>query len=126
MQTQAGSVALGITVEGEQEVRGLWSSDSAGAKVWLSGFTALTKRGVEDCFLAGVDGLKGLPEAMAVVCPRTQVQLCIVPKGRNSLKSVPWKERKAVAAALRAISGAATLPAAEQALERCAERWEPT
>jgi putative transposase len=58
------------------------------------------------------------------VCPKTQVQLCLVHKVRNSLKYVPWKERRAVAAALRALSGAATLPDAEHALERLAERWE--
>ena len=56
--------------------------------------------------------------------PRTQVQLCIVHQVRNSLKYVPWKERKAVAADLRAIYAAATVPEAEQALERFAERWD--
>ena len=79
---------------------------------------------MQDCFIACVDGLKGLPEAIEAVFPKTQVQLCIVHKVRNSLKYVPWKERKAVAADLRAIYGAATLPEAEQALERFADRWD--
>ena len=124
VQTQAVYVALGITVEGEKELLGLWLSESEGAKFWLSVFTDLKNRGVEDGFIACVDGLKGLPEAIEAVFPKTQVQLCMVHKGRNSLKYVPWKERKAVATDLRAIYGAATLVEAEQALERFAERWD--
>jgi putative transposase len=124
VQTKAVYVALGITIEGEKELLGLWLSESEGAKFWLSVFTDLKNRGVEDCFIACVDGLKGLPEAMEAVFPQTQVQLCIVHKVRNSLKYVPWKERKVVAADLRAIYAAATLPEAEHALERFAERWD--
>jgi putative transposase len=124
VQTKAVYVALGITLEGEKELLGLWLSESEGAKFWLLVFTDLKNRGVEDCFIACVDGLKGLPEAIEAVFPKTQVQLCIVHKVRNSLKYVPWKERKAVAADLRAIYAAATLAEAEQALERFAERWD--
>jgi putative transposase len=124
VQTKAVYVALGITMEGEKELLGLWLSESEGAKFWLSVFTELKTRGVEDCFIACVDGLKGLPEAIETVFPQTQVQLCIVHKVRNSLKYVPWKERKTVAADLRAIYAAATLLEAEQALERFAERWD--
>ena len=79
---------------------------------------------MQDCFIACGDGLQGLPEAIETVCPQTQVQLCIVPKVRNSLQYVPWQERRAVAADLRAIYGAPTLTAAEQALERFADRWD--
>jgi transposase-like protein len=122
VQTTAVSLALGITLEGEKDLLGLWRSESEDAKCWLSVFTERNSRGLEDCFIACVDGLKGLPEAMEAVCPKTQVQLCIVHKVRNSLRYVPWKERRAVAADLRAIYGAATLAEAEQALERCAER----
>src|SRR5262252_3500185 len=103
---------------------GLWLSESEGAKFWLAVFTELKNRGVQDCFMACVDGLQGLPEAIEAVFPKTQVQLCIVHKVRNSLKYVPWKERRAVAADLRAIYGATTLAAAEQALERFADRWD--
>lgn len=124
VQTKAVYVALGITMEGEKELLGLWLSESEGAKFWLSVFTELKNRGVEDCFIACVDGLQGLPEAIEAVFPKTHVQLCIVHKVRNSLKYVPWKERKTVAADLRAIYGAATLAEAEQALERFAERWD--
>jgi putative transposase len=124
VQTKAVYVALGITMEGEKELLGLWLSESEGAKFWLSVFTDLKTRGMEDCFIACVDGLKGLPEAIEAMFPKTQVQLCIVHKVRNSLKYVPWNERKAVAVDLRAIYGATTLAEAEQALERFAARWD--
>jgi putative transposase len=124
VQTKAVYLALGITMDGEKELLGLWLSESEGAKFWLSVFTDLQNRGVQDCFIACVDGLKGLPEAIEAVFPKTQVQLCIVHKVRNSLRYVAWKERRAVATDLRAIYGAATLTDAEQALERFAERWD--
>ena len=124
VQTKAVYLALGLTMDGEKELLGLWLSESEGAEFWLSVFTELQNRGVQDCFIACVDGLKGLPEAIEAVFPQTQVQLCIVHKVRNSLKYVPWKERRAVTADLRAIYGAATLPDAEHALERFAERWD--
>jgi putative transposase len=124
VQTKAVSLALGITMDGEKALLGLWLSEGEGAQCWLSVFTELQNRGVQECFIACVDGLKGLPEAIEAVFPKTQVQLCIVPKVRNSLKYVPWKERRAVAADLRAISGATTLADAEQALERFADRWD--
>src|SRR5262245_39507028 len=78
-------------MDGEKELLGLWLSESEGAKFWLAVFTELHNRGVTDCFIACVDGLKGLPEAIEAVFPKTQVQLCIVHKVRNSLKYVPWK-----------------------------------
>jgi putative transposase len=124
VQTKAVDLALGITMDGAKERLGLWLSESAGAKGWLSVFTALKNRGVTDGFIACVDDLQGLPAAIEAVFPHTQGQLCIVHQVRKSLKSVPWKARRAVAADLRAIYGAATLPDAEQALERFAERWD--
>lgn len=124
VKTKAVFLALGINLEGEKELPGLWRNETEGAKFWLSVFNDLKSRGVEDCFIACVDGLKGLPEAIEAVFPRTQVQLCIVHKVRGSLKYVPWKERKEVAADLRAVYGAATLTEAERALERFAERWD--
>lgn len=113
-----------MTVEGEKELLGRWLSDSAGAKCWFSVCTARKKRRVQDCFIACVAGLKGLPDAMEAVFPTPQGQLGIVPKARNSLRDVPWQERRAMAADLRAIYGATALADAEQALERFAERWD--
>jgi putative transposase len=117
-------LALGINLEGEKELLGLWVALTEGAKFWLTVFNELKSRGVCDCFIACVDGLKGLPEAVEAIFPQTQVQLCIVHKLRNSLKYVLWKERKAVAADLRAVYAAATLIEAEQALGRFSERWD--
>jgi len=98
LRNKAIYLALGINLHGEKELLGLWMAETEGAKFWLSVFNELKTRGVDDCFIACVDGLKGLPEAIETVYPRTQVQLCIVHQVRNSLKYVTWKDRKAVAA----------------------------
>lgn len=126
VQTKAVSLALGVPMAGEKALLGVWLRESEGATFWLSLCTARQNRGVTDCFIACVDGLKGLPEAIEAVLPTTQVQLCLVHKVRKSLKYVPWKARRAVAADVRAIYGATTLAAAEQALERFADRWDTT
>ena len=110
-------------MNGEKEVLGMWLGETEGAKFWLSVFNDLKTRGVEDCFIACVGGLKGLPEAIETIYPHTQVQLCIVHQVRNSLKYVTWKDRKRVAAGLRAIYRAPTVEAAGPALEKFAEEW---
>jgi putative transposase len=79
-------LALGINRQGEKELLGLWMADTEGAKFWLAVFTELKNRGVQDGFIACVDGLKGLPEAIEAVFPNTQVQLCIVHKVRHGLQ----------------------------------------
>ena len=124
VKNKAVYLALGINLEGEKELLGLWMAETEGSKFWLSVFNELKSRGVQDCFIACVDGLKGLPEAIEAVFPRTQVQLCIVHKLRNSFKFVPWKERKAVAKDLRAVYGAMTLAEAEEALDRFSDTWD--
>ncbi|MCB2167039.1 MAG: IS256 family transposase [Deltaproteobacteria bacterium] len=124
VRNKAVYLALGINLEGEKELLGLWMADTEGSRFWLTVFNELKNRGLQDCFIACVDGLKGLPEAIETVFPQTQVQLCIVHKLRNSFKYVPWKERKAVATDLRAVYAAVTLKEAEQALERFSERWD--
>lgn len=125
VKNKAVYLALGINLEGEKELLGLWIAETEGSRFWLSIFNELKNRGLKDCFIACVDGLKGLPEAIEAVFPDTQVQLCIVHKLRNSFKFVPWKDRKAVATDLRAIYGANTLAEAEDALERFAAKWDP-
>ncbi|MGD8763889.1 MAG: IS256 family transposase [Desulfobacteraceae bacterium] len=124
VKSKAVYLALGINLEGEKELLGLWIAETEGSKFWLSVFNELKNRGVQDCFIACVDGLKGLPEAIEAVYPHTQVQLCIVHKLRNSFKYVPWKDRKAVAKDLRAVYAAATLEEAEQALEDFSKLWD--
>ena len=101
-------LALGIKVDGNKEVLGMWAASSEGAKFWLHVLTELKNRGVRDIFIGCVDGIKGFPEAMEAVFPATQVQLCLVHMVRNSLSYVGWKERKEVAADLKAIYRAAT------------------
>jgi len=118
-------VALGINMEGRKELLGLWIGENEGAKFWLGILTELKNRGVEDFLIAAVDGLKGFPEAIAAVYPRTQIQLCIVHMVRNSLRYVSWKNQKGLVKDLRTIYTAPTLNAAEQALEKFAEKWDP-
>ena len=124
VQTHAVYLALALTLEGNKELLGLWVGEAEGAKFWLSVLTELKNRGVKDVLIAAIDGLKGFPEAIESVFPKTQIQLCIVHLVRGSLKYVSYKERKAVARDLRAIYRAPTLEAAENALEAFAERWD--
>jgi transposase-like protein len=124
VQNKSVYLALGINLDGEKEILGLWMAQTEGAKFWLSVVTELKNRGLQDILVASVDGLKGFPEAIEAVYPQTQVQLCIVHQVRHSLRYVSWKQRKAVAADLRAIYAAATLAEAEQALDDFAEKWD--
>lgn len=116
-------ICLGVTVEGLQEVLGLWTAENEGAAFWVSVLNDIKARGVEDILIACVDGLTGFPDAIESVYPQTDVQLCIVHQIRNSTKFVPWKDRKAFCKSLKAIYGADTLPLAEQALEKLDEEW---
>lgn len=125
VQNQAVYLALGITLEGRKDLLGLWIGESEGAKFWLSVMTELKNRGVQDILIACVDGLKGFPDAIEAVFPKTQVQLCIIHMVRHSLRYVGWKERKAVAADLKTIYTAPTAEAAEQALEAFERKWAP-
>jgi len=117
-------LALGIKLDGNKEVLGMWTASSEGAKFWLHVLTELKNRGVRDMFIGCVDGIKGFPEAMDAVFPATQVQLCLVHMVRHSLSYVGWKERKLVAADLKAIYRAATVAEAEQALQTFEGKWD--
>src|SRR5690606_27051801 len=103
VQSQAVYPALAINLEGQQELLGLWIGESEGAKCWLRVLTEPKNRGVQDILIAAVDGLKGFPDAIEAVFPRTQVQLCIVHLIRGSLRYVSWKERKVVVRDLKTI-----------------------
>lgn len=124
MLKKAVYLALGVNLEGEKELLGLWISQTEGAKFWLGVLTELKNRGLEDVFICCVDGLNGFEEAIEAVYPQTVVQLCIVHLVRGSLKFVTWKDRKSVAADLKEIYRAATAAEAEQQLLRFAERWD--
>jgi putative transposase len=126
VQNRAIYLAIAIKLDGTKEVLGMWTSANEGAKFWLQVLTELRNRGVEDIFIACVDGLKGFPEAIEAVYPGAQVQLCIVHLVRASLNYVSWKQRRAVAGDLKRIYRAATAEAAEQELEGFASKWDGT
>jgi len=117
-------LAIGITWDGAKEVLGMWIAETEGAKFWLQVVTELKSRGVNDIFIACVDGLKGFPEAIEAVFPKAQVQLCIVHMVRNSLRFVSWKQRKEVATDLKIIYQAATVDQAEANLTAFAKKWD--
>lgn len=123
VENRAVYLALGINMQGNKELMGLWLGESEGAKFWLGILTELQSRGVRDILIACVDGLKGFPEAIGSVFPKTEVQLCIVHMVRNSLKYVGWKERKAMARDLKAIYSASTEEAALLALDAFEAQW---
>lgn len=116
-------VALGIDLDGTKQLLGLWLGAAEGAGFWASVLTDLRARGVEDLFIACVDGLTGFSDAIASVYPKADVQRCIVHALRQSLRFVSWKHRAAVAKALKALYGASTLDAAEQALAAFEAEW---
>ena len=117
-------VVLGVNMEGKKEVLGLWFQENEGSKFWMQILTELKNRGVEDILIAVVDGLKGFPEAIQSVYPRTEVQVCVVHMIRGSLKYVPYKDRKEVSLDLKGIYEASTLEKAEYELENFGQKWE--
>ena len=123
VRLKAVYLALGVNLNGEKELLGLWVAQTEGAKFWLQVVTELKNRGVQDIFIACVDGLKGFPEAIEAVFPKTTVQLCIVHMVRYSLNFVSWKLRKTVAVDLRTIYTAATVEEAEVRLTEFDTKW---
>lgn len=124
VRNKAVYLAIGVNMDGMKEVLGLWIAQTEGAKFWLQVVTELKNRGVDDILFACVDGLKGFPEAIETVYPKTEVQLCIVHLVRHSLNFVGWKQRKEVAADLRKIYTAATDTEAETRLAEFAAKWD--
>ena len=124
IKNKAVYLAIGIRMDGLKEVLGLWIAQTEGAKFWLQVVTELKNRGVQDIFIACVDGLKGFPEAIESVFPQTEIQLCIVHLVRHSLNYVGWKQRKEVAGDLKLIYTAATEVEAEQRLSEFGAKWD--
>lgn len=114
---------LGLTIEGKKELLGLYLSDQEGAHHWLSVLTDLYNRGVKDILITCVDGLKGFPEAIESIYPNTEIQHCVIHQIRNSMKYVASKNQKAFMADLKCVYKAATLNAAEDALEELEAKW---
>ena len=113
VRNKAIYLALGILPDGTRDILGLWIEGTEGAKFWMKVFNDLKTRGVADILIAVTDGLKGMAEALGAVFPATTLQTCIVHLIRNSLDFASWKDRRALAGALKAIY---TAPSAEAAL----------
>ena len=123
VRNKAIYVALGLTVDGDKEVLGLWIEQTEGAKFWLKVMNDLKTRGVQDILIAVVDGLKGFPEAIGAVFPLTMVQTCIVHLIRNSLSFVSWKDRRAMVPDLKAVYRAETADLALDRLSAFESAW---
>ncbi len=117
-------LALAINMEGKKELLGMWISENEGSKFWMQVLTEIQTRGVKDIYIASVDGLKGFPEAINTVFPKTKIQLCIVHMVRNSLKYVSCKDYKAVTADLKNIYKSITAEEAYMELDRFADKWD--
>jgi len=116
---------LGVDLEGHREILGHWIGEGGeGANFWLSVITDLQNRGVQDVFIAAVDGLSGFSDAIHSVFPKTRVQRCIIHQIRSSLKYVVWKDRKAFTADLKTVYQAATREEAEANLIKLEETWK--
>ncbi len=123
VQNRAVHVVIGLTTEGRKEVLGLWVETNEGSKFWMRVLAELQARGVQDVLIACCDGLKGFPAAIEAVFPKAMVQTCVVHQVRHSLSFVAWKDRKAVAAGLRAIYTAESEPVARARLDDFEQAW---
>jgi putative transposase len=117
VRNKAVYLALGILPDGTRDILGLWIENTEGAKFWMKVFNDLKTRGVADILIAVTDGLKGMPEALGTGFPATTLQTCIVHLIRNSLDYASWKDRKALAAAIKPIYTAPSAEAAQAELE---------
>jgi putative transposase len=123
VQRRACYLALGVTVDGDRDVLGMWFAETEGAKFWMQVLAELKQRGIRDILICCVDGLKGFPEAIEAIFPQTVVQTCIVHLIRHSLKYVPRREREQVARDLKPIYTAIDADAAQHALEVFDDTW---
>jgi putative transposase len=123
VRTRACYLAVGVTVEGERDVLGIWWQETEGAKFWLAVLNDLHQRGTKDVLVCCVDGLAGFPEAIEAVFPEAWVQTCIVHQIRNSLRYVAYRDRKRVAADLKPVYRAVNAEAAWEALEAFDQTW---
>lgn len=117
-------IALGVNMDGEKEILGIWLNKTEGSKFWLSVITELKNRGVKDIFIACIDGLTGFSDAINTIFPKAEVQRCIVHMVRNSLKYVPHKDKKLVAHDLKQIYNSDTEELAKKYLKSFKEKWD--
>lgn len=123
VKTKAAYTALGIDISGQKDMLGIWISESEGANFWTAICTELRNRGVQDIYIACVDGLKGFPDAIHSVFPLTDIQLCVIHMIRNTLKYIASKDQKLFMKDLKTVYSAPTKEAAEMNLEQLEARW---
>lgn len=123
--SKASYTCLGIDLEGKKDVLGIWIGDAEGATFWLKVCTELQNRGVKDVLIACIDGLKALPDAIRMVFPGVEIQLCIIHLIRNSIKYVPHNHSKEFMTDLKEVYKASTEEIAYQNLEKLQKKWEP-
>lgn len=114
---------LGIDIEGKKDLIGIYSAETEGAKFWLSVLTDLKNRGLQDILIACIDGLKGFPEAIASIFPKTQIQLCVVHQIRNSFKYLAYKDKRAFMADLKPVYTANTKEEGYRQLGLLEAKW---
>lgn len=120
---KAVQIAVGLNNQGKKEVLGMWTCQNESASFWMSVLTNLKSRGVEDILISSTDNLKGFTDAIKAVFPETKTQICIVHQLRNSLKFVVWKDKKAVASALKKVYDAPDAEIAYRELEAFEAVW---
>ncbi|MFZ2150142.1 MAG: IS256 family transposase [Minisyncoccia bacterium] len=123
ISSKVAYIALGINLYGHREILGIWISETEGAKFWMHVLNELKNRGVDDILIACVDGLKGFPDAIKTIFPRTEVQVCVVHQIRHTLMFISNKDRKKFADYLKAVYTAATEDAGLQALKEMEKQW---
>jgi transposase-like protein len=124
VENTAVYIVLGVDLEGHRDVLGHWIGTGAeSANFWLSVITDLQTRGVKDIFIACMDGLTGFKDAVLAIFPKTQIQRCVIHQIRNSLKYIPWKDRKAFVVDLKLVYQAATRETAEANLVKLGDKW---
>lgn len=122
--SKAAYTCLGISLNGNVDVLGIWLAENEGAHFWQTVLNDLKARGVQDILIACIDGLKGFPDAIATMFPKTQVQLCIVHQIRTSLRYLSWKYQREFVGDLKEIYRASNLENAEAGLLRLEEKWQ--
>lgn len=121
--TKAAYTALGVDISGKKDLLGLWVTQAEGSHFWLNIMTELKNRGVEDILIACVDGLKGLPDTINTVFPKTEIQLCVIHLIRNTLKYIAWKDMRPFMKDLKKVYGAVTEESALMELENLESVW---
>lgn len=123
IKSMAAYMVLGMDIEGEKELLGIYLAETESAKFWMSVLSDLQSRGLKDIIIACIDNLTGFKDAIGVVFPKTDVQLCIVHQIRNSMKYVPWTDQREVLRDMKEVYKANNLDQAEQALVRFEDIW---